>query len=257
MSALYNFLNSKTMQRFRRRAGLSTGVYLKLKRMTASPSEDLRMVKILQNFGIDKVLDVGANTGQFAEALFDFGYKGKVVSFEPTSDAYAQIQKRVAKYPQWSLADRMAIGDIDGTVEINISRDTNFNSIKDLDADYVDYNNQSEVIAQETVRISRIDSLQGEYFDSSESIMLKVDTQGFEKEVLAGAQESLKYIKGIKIEIPIQPVYQNVNLRVLEMFNYMDERGYVCVSLSEIGVNHDTGIVQEVDGIFVRKELMD
>ncbi len=244
------------MQRFRRRAGLSTGIYLKLKRMTASPSEDLRTVKILENFRIQKVLDVGANTGQFAEALFDFGYKGEVVSFEPTTDAYQQLEKRVAKYPNWKLADRMAIGDIDGTVTINISRDTNFNSIKDLNPEYLDYNDQSAIIDQEEVPVSRIDSLQGKYFTPEESLMLKIDTQGFEREVLDGAQESLKYIDAVKIEMPILPVYKNVTLDILEIFKYMDERGFRCVSVSEIGVNHDTGVVHEADGLFVRKELM-
>ncbi len=244
------------MQRTRRKLGLSSGVYLKLKRMTASPSEDLRMVKLLQTFGIDKVLDVGANTGQFAEALIDFGYKGKIVSFEPSTVAYKEIEKRARKYPNWTLAEKMAIGDTDGTVEINISKDTNFNSIKDLKSDYLEYNDQSQVVDQETVRISKIDSLEGEYFDSSESIMLKIDTQGFEQEVLDGAQNSLKYINGIKIEMPIQPVYENVSLDVLQIINYMDQLGFRCVSLSEIGVNLNTGVVQEADGIFIRKELV-
>ena len=73
MRLIEKVLNSKSVERFRRFLGTRSGIYLKLKRLTPSSSEEMRNAAILNHLGIKYVLDVGANTGQFAESLFDFG----------------------------------------------------------------------------------------------------------------------------------------------------------------------------------------
>ena len=77
MKLIEKLLNSKPAERIRRNLGLKTGIYLKFKRFTPSASEQLRTVRLLNYFNVNYVIDVGANTGQFAESLFDFKYKGK------------------------------------------------------------------------------------------------------------------------------------------------------------------------------------
>ncbi len=256
MELIEKLINSKLIERVKRKSALITGMHIKLKRLSPSSSEDYRTVKILNSFGFNKVLDIGANTGQFAESLIDFGFKGEIVSFEPTSIPYNKLIKRVSKYRNWKLAEKCAIGDFDGIIDINISKNSLFSSIKKISAEYSSYNSGSSIVDTEKVNVYKLDSLQNKYFNKNEKIFLKIDTQGFEKEVLNGAIELLKYVKGIKIEIPLQPIYENVLWSAVEIFNFFKEKGFICISLNEVAVNNKTGIVHEIDGIFINQELL-
>lgn len=256
MGLIEKTLNSKLVERVKRKFVLITRIHMKLKRLSPSSSEDFRTVKILNTFNFDKVLDVGANTGQFSESLIDFGFKGEIVSFEPTTVAYDKLTKRVSKYKNWNIAEKCAIGDIDGSIDINISKNSLFSSIKRISTEYSSYNSDSSIIDKENVQVYKLDSLQNKYFNKNENIFLKIDTQGFEKEVLKGATELLKYAKGIKIEIPLQPIYDDVSWSNVEIFNFFKEKRFECISLNEVAVNNETGIVHEIDGIFINQELL-
>jgi len=215
----------------------------------------MRTAKLLNHFGITKVIDVGANTGQFAESLIDFGYKGKIISFEPVQSAYQQLKKRAKKYKQWDVAERAAIGNMDGTVEINVSDDTQFSSIKNIKNEFLDKQHAAKIVKKETVPIYKLDSLMGKYYERGESLFLKIDTQGFEKEVVLGATELIKAVKGIKMEIPLEKemeIYEGVEWDIIYYINYLNELGFKCMSLDAIGADRTTGIVNEVDGIFFR-----
>lgn len=96
----------------------------------------------------------------------------------------------------------------------------------------------------------------GLIINKNEDIFLKIDTQGFEKEVLNGAIELLEYVKGIKIEIPLLPIYYGIEWDIKEMFDFFYKKGFRCISLNEVAVNNETGIVHEVDGIFIKNILL-
>lgn len=248
-------LNSKFVQRFKRNLALKSGIYCKVKVLAPTVSEEMRTAKLLNHYGVTKVIDVGANTGQFAESLIDFGYKGKIVSFEPVESAYNAIKKRARKYPQWQLAERGAIGNIDGTVDINVSDDTQFSSIKKIKEEFTQKQGAARIIKTELVNIHKLDSLIGTYFNKDEVLFLKIDTQGFEKEVIEGATELIKLVKGMKMEIPLvndMEIYENVEWDIVYYINFMTRNGFKCMSLDAIGADRKTGIVNEVDGIFFR-----
>lgn len=75
----------------------------------------------MEQFGIDLVFDIGANTGQFASELRLIGYKGRMVSFEPLSVAHRELMQKPNRDSQWQIHPRTAIGDFDGEIEINIA----------------------------------------------------------------------------------------------------------------------------------------
>jgi FkbM family methyltransferase len=255
MNLTRQILNSKIIYRIKRNLALKSGIYCKLKVLAPTVSEEMRTAKLLNHYGITTVIDVGANTGQFAESLIDFGYKGKIVSFEPVESAYNSIAKRAKKYPQWTLAERGAIGNMDGTVDINVSDDTQFSSIKKIKDEFIDKQGAAKIVKTERVAINKLDSLMGKYFDKNEVIFLKIDTQGFEKEVIEGATELIKIVKGMKMEIPLvndMEIYENVEWDIVFYINFMTREGFKCMSIDAIGADRKTGIVNEVDGIFFR-----
>lgn len=81
--------------------------------------------------------------------------------------------------------------------------------------------------------------------------MMKIDTQGFEKNIIDGANESLKHFKIIQLEMSIVPLYENEMLYI-EMINYLDKRGFQLFSLENGFSDRTTGQLLQVDGIFVQ-----
>ncbi len=254
MKLLQKLLNSKSAERIRRNLGLKTGIYLTFKRFTPSASEQLRIARLLNFFNINYVIDIGANTGQFAESLFDFKYKGKVISFEPVSSAYNILVNRSKKYNNWEVAPRCAIGNFNKKTEINVSDFSVFSSILKIKKSHVTSKPSSKTINKETIDMYRLDDIIENYIDSKEtSILLKIDTQGFEKEVLDGAINFLKRIKGIDIEIPLNPIYENTQFTFYESIEFLRKNKFKPYSFNIEGVNLTTGRVNTIDGLFFRE----
>ena len=234
--------------------GKNSGIYLKLKKFTPSASDEMRNAAILNDLGIKYVLDVGANTGQFAESLFDFNYKGTVISFEPVSTCYDALVKRSKKNPKHQVAEKRAIGDQDMEIKINVSDDSVFSSVLEIKDEHTKIRPKSRIVRQETVNLFKLDSIIDKYIPPEEtSILLKIDTQGFEKQVLDGALDSIKRIKGIKIEIPLVPIYNNTQFTFYEIIDYMKERGLSPYNFNTEGVDLKTGRVFTIDGMFFRE----
>ena len=254
MNLLQRILQSKALARSRRFVGKATGLHVRLKRFTPSASEDLRNAMLFQHMGITHVIDIGANTGQFAESLYDFGFQGKVISFEPVSSAYQELLKRAERYPHWQVAERCAIGSQDGEIEINVSDDTVFSSILEIKDSYVSHNKKSQIIGKEKTPIHRLDSIIGQYIsDPSARIMLKIDTQGYEKEVLDGAPETLKRAQGLKIEIPLYAIYEHTQFAFYDILALTKAQDFQPYSFHVEGVDLNTGRVNTIDGVFFRE----
>src|SRR5437660_7418193 len=82
---------------------------------------ELRIVHFLKRLNVGLVLDVGANMGQFATALFDDGYSGRIISFEPLPDAHSRLVLAARKRPEWTVAPRLALGRAPGTASLYIA----------------------------------------------------------------------------------------------------------------------------------------
>jgi FkbM family methyltransferase len=256
MRLIEKVLNSKGMERFRRFLGTKSGIYLKLKRFTPSASDEMRTAAILNDLGIKYVIDIGANTGQFAESLFDFNYKGKVISFEPVSKCYDALVKRSRKNENHFVAERCAIGDQDMEIEINVSDDSVFSSVLEIKEEHTRIRPKSRIVKKEKVDLYKLDTIIDKYIPEGEtSILLKIDTQGFEKQVLDGAEKTIKRLSGLKIEIPLVPIYNNTQFTFYEVIDYMKESGFVPYNFNIEGVDLKSGRVFTIDGMFFRENI--
>jgi FkbM family methyltransferase len=253
MKLLQRLLQSKSVERARRFWGKKTGLYLRLKRFTPSASEEMRNAMLCQGKGITHVIDIGANTGQFAESLYDFGYQGRVISFEPVSSVHQALQQRARHYPNWQVAGRCAIGGQDGEIDIHISDDTVFSSVLPIKDSYVAHNRKSRIVGTEKTPIYKLDSIIGQYIPEQDArILLKIDTQGYEKEVLDGATETLRRAHGLKIEIPLYAIYEHTQFAFYDILAFTKAQGFQPYSFHVEGVDLDTGRVNTMDGLFFK-----
>ena len=107
------------MKSFVRKALRSCGYELHRHRPDSNPL--FSTFKALEHFGVDLVLDVGANTGQFAAKLRSAGFAGEIVSFEPLAAEHRQLVSAASRDPKWHVHERGAVGNRDGEITINVA----------------------------------------------------------------------------------------------------------------------------------------
>src|SRR5690242_4817270 len=90
------------------------------RRGSAAKRAARQLMQGFDRFGIDFVFDVGANRGQFAQQIRAAGFSGRIVSFEPLSDAHEKLRQAATRDVLWSVHDRCALGDSDGSTVIHI-----------------------------------------------------------------------------------------------------------------------------------------
>ncbi len=225
---------------------------IELRKYTPSHSKVARMKQLFTYHKIDLVLDVGANVGQYAEFLRGFGYSGRIVSFEPLSSAYSQLKALSNKDPMWEVAPRTAIGNEDGEITINISANSYSSSVLDMLESHSGVRSDSAYCGSEKVALSRLDTIAQKYIkNDTNSIFLKVDVQGFERQVLEGATQILPQMNGIQLELSLVPLYKDQSL-FKEMLKLMEQLGYELHAVIPAFTDLKTGRLLQMDGIFFK-----
>jgi FkbM family methyltransferase len=217
---------------------------------------DLGLRRILDHLGISMVFDVGAHTGGYATRLRDIGYRGRIVSFEPQAEAFEALSARATSDPYWEV-QRLALGDREGEQLLTISRNSVSSSFLPISANILTVEPAIAGIATEEVRVHVLDRIYRNLTDPSEDkIFLKIDAQGYEPIVLAGAREFLSCCVAVQLELALLPSYQNQTL-LPEMIGLMRKRGFELVHLERGFWDERTGYLLEADGIFVRAEMLE
>jgi FkbM family methyltransferase len=211
-----------------------------------------QLVLLLAQNNIDLVLDVGANEGQYASSLRSAGYTGRIISFEALTDAHSKLERRAASDPAWQVAPRAAVGAQGGQVEINVSRNSVSSSVLPILPLHLQSAQSSLYIGKEAVPLIRLDSSDVGAVDSRG--FLKIDTQGFEQEVLKGAAELLPRIYGLQIELSIAPLYLG-QPSFTQLIDYIHGMDYELWNLYPGFSSPTTGRLLQIDAIFLRREL--
>jgi FkbM family methyltransferase len=213
-----------------------------------------RLIKMFQTHGIDLLLDIGANTGQFAMNLQIYGYKGRIVSFEPVRSAYDELCRNASRRPGWT-AVRMGIGDDSGEMNINVSGAfTLSSSFAAMRPKHLEVAPNTAYTGKEKVIVRTVDNIFGDYCGDGDHIFMKVDTQGYEAKVIRGAEKSLPRIAGVQLELSLEPLYEGEVL-VHEMIGSMLNKGYRLVNIEEGMSDPKNGHLLQCDCVFFREEL--
>jgi FkbM family methyltransferase len=209
------------------------------------------LVGWLESRDIDVVLDVGANIGQFGEQLRSSGYRGRIVSFEPIAAVYAQLKDKADGDTLWE-ARHYALGEAEGTGEIHVSKSSDLSSLRAPTSKLLDMFPRAAEASLEIISIKSLDSIYSEFL--GKNVFLKIDTQGYEKQVLDGSAEALKHLKGAQLEVPIEELYEGV-WDASAAFAYMMSAGFVPSQVSATSWRRsDPASFTEMDVIFRRKE---
>lgn len=208
---------------------------------------------LIERFGIDTVVSVGASNGSDDLELRRQGFKGRIVSFEPLKKAFGLLKANKGTDPDWIILNH-AIGSEEGRAEINIANNSHSSSLLDMLPAHSETSPHANYVGKEEIVIKRLDDVIDDIARKDASIMLKIDTQGFEMNVLQGAAESLSRIDVIEMEMSLLPLYQGETL-IAGMISYLDQRGYQIYRITEEFSDKATGQMMQVNGTFVKKSL--
>jgi FkbM family methyltransferase len=204
----------------------------------------------LRHHRVDVVLDVGANEGQFGQHLRLSGYGGRIVSFEPLAEPFARLQARAAADPRWE-ALQLALGAAPATTDLHVSELTVFSSLRPSLPALGTLDARSQAVRTERVAVERLDAVFDRLVRPGERAFLKVDTQGYELEVLDGAAGVLDRLVGLRLEMSVEPLYEGEPVAA-EMLQRAAGYGFGLWSLEVETRDPATGRALQLDAIFYR-----
>lgn len=199
---------------------------------------------------VDCVLDIGANVGQFGRALRRAGFTGQIVSVEPLRDAFAALQQTVERDPGWT-AQNAAVGAEAGSLTMHVAGNSVSSSALPMLARHADAAPQSGYVGTEQVEATTVDDLVSSHALSPESTLLKIDVQGYEKPVLAGAARTLDRFAAVRTELSLVALYEGQAL-LPEVLGQLGGHGFELWMLEPGFVEPGTGRLLQVDGVFFR-----
>ena len=212
-----------------------------------------RFLEECRGFAIDVILDVGANVGQFAQEIRKGGYHGHIISYEPLSSAHATLVATAASDPLWDVAERCAVGASDGWAEINIAGNSYSSSLLPMLDLHREAAPPSAYQGTEPCRVITLDSYIARTCSDPTTVFgLKIDTQGYESQVLAGLRRNHDRVKVVVCEMSLAPLYAH-GPSMSELCRLLAELGYHCIALGPEFEDPRSGELLQTNGVFVKR----
>jgi len=158
-------------------------------------------------FGHDfaTVVDVGAHHGQFALLALELFPRARIFCVEPLPDALERLGATVEPVGRVTVLAAAAAAE-EGRRQLHVSRKTDSSSLLPILKPYVDAFPGTEEARTLEVEARTLDSMVAERI--RRPCLLKVDAQGGELEVLAGAEASLHQVDVAYVECSFVEFYQ-------------------------------------------------
>lgn len=203
-----------------------------------------------QEGNVSTVLDIGANVGQFALSLRAAGYRSRMVSFEPLTSAHAALCQATKGDEMWNVAPRMALGRDSRETAINIAKNLASSSLLQVKEKSIRAAPVSSFDDVESIIVRRLDDVVQEEW--REPYGMKLDTQGFELQVLQGATKTLRQTSVLLTEMSLASLYED-GAKFAEVYLFLEQNGFRCIGFGEGFVDNFRNEVLQVDGIFIRE----
>ena len=212
---------------------------------------------VLRELDVNCVLDVGGNRGQFGRRLRQSGYAGRIVSFEPLPHLAEQLHVHADKDPEWHVV-HCALGDEETESDMTVvAKGGATSSLLPPSAFGLEFSPRLEGIRRETVTIRRLDGLLDEVVDGIDDprIFLKMDTQGYDLRVFAGAGDRIKDVLGLQSEISSVPLYDGMP-RMAEAIATYEAGGFETTGIFPVTRDPERLRIIEFDIVMIRVEAL-
>lgn len=179
---------------------------LDIKRKRSASTFEANLIALLKTFRVETVLDVGANVGQFGRMLRALGYDRRIVSFEPDPECFKQLSRNAARDSLWECRN-LGLSDAPARLTFHRYNHSVLSSFSVLSEEGMRRFPDAREIGQEEIGANRLDAALSERDIASGAIFVKIDTQGHDLRVFAGAEGILPKVAGLCCEIPFKALY--------------------------------------------------
>jgi len=213
-----------------------------------------RRALLMTTLGIDLVVDVGANGGQFALEIRHAGYGGRIISVEPLAAPFRELSRLAAADQRWT-AIQAAVGPRAGAATIHVAGNagasSSFLPMLELHARAAP---GARYVGEELVDVTTLDELTQAHIGGRDTILTKIDVQGYELQVLAGGPVTLGRSSLVQLEMSLLALYEG-GPPFQEVLTFMGQHGFQLIGI-EPGFADRTGILLQADGIFATEETV-
>jgi len=206
-----------------------------------------RLIDLVHRLGVNVFLDVGANRGAFSKHLRLGGYSGRLISFEPIPEDQQRIRALASHDDNWRVCDYAL-----GAESCRRSFNVNFSDDKTVFSSFLPIKQKVGEARTISVEVRRLDDVLPELIAgiASPRIFLKMDTQGFDRQVFDGAVRYAEQIVGIQSEVSVIPLYEGMP-HFTESLSHYESFGYRLVDMFVVTRLDDRRVV-EYDCVMIR-----
>jgi FkbM family methyltransferase len=212
---------------------------------------DRRRRRLLERRAVTVVVDVGANCGQYGAMLRAHGYRGTLLSYEPLPDAFRKLRERAAADGKWQ-AQQAAVGAANGVATLHVAQNLVSSSILPMTARHVAAAPASHTIQSIEVQTVTLAEILAPITQAS--TLVKIDTQGYESQVLDGAGAHLSHVSLLEVELSLvelyggQPLFREIDARLVAA-------GFGLVSIETGFFDEGSGELLQIDAIYANGRL--
>lgn len=203
----------------------------------------------LRNAGIRTVLDIGANTGQFAAHIHSIIPAAQVYSFEPLAECYRQLSENLSG--PWFKALSIAMGAENERVTMNRNVFSPSSSLLALGAAHKESFPFAADTQAESIEVRRLDDVAGD-LELRDNLLIKIDVQGFEDRVIEGGELTIRRAKILIVELSFETLYEHQPL-FDDIYTTLRRLGFVYRGAMEQLLSPSDGRVLQADGIFTNE----
>lgn len=199
---------------------------------------------------IQSVLDIGANTGQYALQISKILPESVIFSFEPIKSVYDELVVNTKNNNV--KAYNFALGEKEDEMEMNVSQHTPSSSLLKMSDLHLRLYNIAKHKAIEKVKIKALDNIADELNIAGQNYLVKIDVQGFEDKVLKGGYNTIKNAQIIQIEMTYQELYKGQFL-FDDIYKILIEMNFDFSGNISQKYNPSDGKLVYSDSIFIKK----
>ncbi|MES2519122.1 MAG: FkbM family methyltransferase [Bacteroidota bacterium] len=176
---------------------------------------------------LKSIIDVGANIGQFGVACSKFYPNAQIYCFEPVPETFEKLKSNTEGTKNIKVY-HSALGNADGTIDFFQNEHSHASSALEVSKEQKEAIPETATYKKISVQVEKLDNF---IFSKKleEPIFLKLDVQGFEKQVLLGADLFLNSVDYLLLEMSFVPMYENEPL-FDEMHDYIRNKGFKLIS---------------------------
>lgn len=207
----------------------------------------------LKSFNINTVLDVGASDGGYATKIRKIFPQSKIYSFEAIQESYYALLKRF-KDDSTFQAFNICLSNYNGYCDFFVNEYKGSSSLLNMSHLHKEAYPFTEKYVPIKIECKRLDTfIEERSFVLENNILLKLDVQGAEWMILEGAENLLKRVKVVFMEVSFNTLYEK-SILFSETVIRMKQLGFSVAGIENISQSLIDGKFLQADVYFLRTD---